>query len=142
MCLACNGDDNNDKIVKSKILNALLVVTSLLGYLEWSGNSHSFLFEAEGEILSKLFVDPVSVFHPFTVLPMIGQLILLVTLFQKQPSKLLTYAGIAGLGFLLAFILVVGLLSVNLRIILSTIPFMIVSIAAIRHMRSQDRRSA
>ena len=39
--------------MKPKILNALLIVTSLLGYLEWSGDSHTFLFQAEAEILYK-----------------------------------------------------------------------------------------
>ncbi len=32
--------------MKSKILNFFLIITSLLGYLEWGGNSHSFLFQA------------------------------------------------------------------------------------------------
>ena len=41
--------------MKSKILNFLLIIFSLFGYLEWSGNQHIFLFEAEIEIFSKLF---------------------------------------------------------------------------------------
>lgn len=50
--------------MKSKILNFLLIITSLLDYLEWSGNSSSFLFQANGEIFSKFFADPISVLHP------------------------------------------------------------------------------
>jgi hypothetical protein len=119
--------------MKSKILNILLICTSLLGYLEWSGNSHSFLFQAEGEIISKLFTDPISVLHPFTLLPMTGQLILIITLFQKRPSKLLTYIGIGGLGILLVFMFVIGIMTLNFKIILSTIPFIVVSALAIRH---------
>jgi hypothetical protein len=53
-----------------------------MGYLEWGGDSHSYLFQAEVEVLSKLFVDPVSVLHPLTVLPLAAQVILLLTLFQ------------------------------------------------------------
>jgi hypothetical protein len=122
--------------MKSKILNILLIITSLLGYLEWSGNSHSFLFQAEGEIISKLFTDPISVLHPFTLLPMIGQVILIITLFQKKPSKLLTYIGIGGLGILLAFMFVIGIMSLNFKIILSTVPFIVVAVLAIRHNRN------
>lgn len=70
--------------MKSKLLNFLLIVTSLLGYLEWGGDNHIFLFKAEAEILSKLFTDPLSVLHPFTLLPLAGQIILLITLFQKK----------------------------------------------------------
>ena len=33
--------------MKSRIINLLLVITSLLGYLQWSGNNQAFLFEAE-----------------------------------------------------------------------------------------------
>lgn len=118
--------------MKSKILNSLLIITSLLGYLEWGGNSHLFLFQAESEILSKLFTDPVSTFHPFTILPLIGQTILIVTLFQKTPSKILTYISIACLGILLGFMFVIGLMSLNYKIIISTIPFIVVSVFAIR----------
>lgn len=121
--------------MKSKIINLLLIITSLFGYLEWSGNSHSFLFQAEGEIISKLFSDPISIIHPFIVLPLLGQLILLFTLFQKKPGKILTYISISGLGILLAFMFIAGLLSFNYKIVISTIPFLTVSVLAIRHYR-------
>lgn len=119
--------------MKSKILNSLLILTSLLGYLEWSGNSHSFLFQAEAEILSKLFTDPTSIIHPFTILPIVGQLILFFTLFQKTPNKTLTYIGIGCLGILLGFMFVIGLISLNHKIIISTIPFLVISFMAIRY---------
>lgn len=121
--------------MKSKILNLLLIITSLLGYLEWSGNNHIFLFKAEAEIFSKLFTDPVSVLHPFTLFPLIGQLLLAITLFQKTPSKTLTYISIVGLGLLLWFMCFVGIVSMNFKIIISTIPFIVVSIFAIKHYR-------
>lgn len=119
--------------MKSKILNALLLITSLLGYLEWGGNNHIFLFKAEADILSKLFTDPLSVLHPFTLLPLAGQILLLFTLFQKTPGKTLTYISITGLGLLLGFMFVVGVMSRNVKIILSTIPFLVVAVLAIKH---------
>lgn len=126
--------------MKSKMLNFLLIITSLLGYLEWSGNSHSFLFQAEAEIFSKVFTDPISVIHPFTILPLIGQLSLIFTLFQKTPSKKLTYFGIGCLGILLGFIFVIGLMSLHYKIIFSTIPFIFVSILTIIHNRKNDEK--
>ncbi len=125
--------------MKGKILNTLLIVTSLLGYLEWSGNSSSFLFQVEAEIFSKLFTDPAAVLHPFTVIPFIGQLLLLLTLFQKEPSKVLTYVSILGLGFLLGFMFVIGVMSLNYKIIISTIPFITVAILAVIHYRKVKR---
>lgn len=121
--------------MKSKILNFLLIIFSLIGYLEWSGNQHIFLFEAEIEIFSKLFTSPKSVIHPFIVLPIISQFLLLFTLFQKTTSKKLTYISIFGLGILLGFMLFIGIISLNYKIALSTIPFIVVSIVTMLHHR-------
>lgn len=122
--------------MKSKILNFLLLITSLIGYLEWGGNSHLFLFQAEAEIFSKLFTTPLSVLHPFILFPLIAQVMLIVTLFQKKPSILLTYISIGGLGILLVFMFLIGIMSLNFKIIFSTIPFIVVAILAIRHYRN------
>jgi len=124
--------------LKSKILNSLLIVTSSLGYLEWGQDNKSFLFLAEIEILSKVFTDPESVIHPFTLLPLAGQLLLLVTLFQKKPSKLLTYVGLLGIGILLAFMFAIGLLSGNYKIVLSTIPFLAIGFITLLHHRNKS----
>ena len=121
--------------MKSKILNFLLIIFSLIGYLEWSGNQHIFLFEAEIEIFSKLFTSPISVLHPFIVLPIAAQFILLFTLFQKKPRKKLTYISIFCLGILLGFMLIIGIISLNYKIALSTIPFIVVSIVTMLHHR-------
>jgi len=121
--------------MKTKILNFLLIITSLCGYLEWSGNNHIFLFKAEADIISKLFTNPISVVHPFTILPIVGQLLLLITLFQKYPSKILTFISIGGLGLLLGFICIIGLISLKFKIIISTIPFIIVSVLNIINYR-------
>jgi hypothetical protein len=121
--------------MKSKVLNFLLIITSLFGYLEWGGNNQMFLFQAEAEIVSKLFTDPVSVMHPFIVLPVAGQALLVVTLFQQHPNKVLTYIAIGSLGLLLLFIFVTGLISLNFKTVGSTIPFIVVAVVAIRHYR-------
>ncbi len=123
------------RALKGKLLNFLLIVTSLLGYLEWSGNSHMFLFQAEFEIIKKLFNDPLSVIHPFIMLPMIGQAILFFTLCQKRPNKILTYISIGGLGILLVFMFLIGLISLNYKIVLSTIPFIVVAVLTVMHFR-------
>lgn len=120
--------------MKLKILNFLLILTSLIGYLEWGGDNHIFLFQGEAEILYRLFTNPVSVIHPFILIPLIGQMLLLITLFQKSPNKKLTYVSIAGLGLLLGFMFLIGLISFNFNILLSTIPFLIVVVLTIRHL--------
>ena len=102
--------------MKQKIINLLLILSSLLGYLEWGGNNHLFLMQAEGELLRKMFSDPTSVIHPFTLMPFAGQIILAITLLQKAASKVLTFIGIS---------------TKNLKIFSSTIPFIFLSVLTI-----------
>jgi len=121
------------------MLNFLLIVTSLFGYLEWPKDMHMFLFQAEAEIVSKLIADPMSVLHPLTVLPMLGQIGLLITLFQKQPGKILTYCCIGAMGLLFLLLFAIGVMSVNLKIIASTLPFLVLSFIAIGYHRASGR---
>ncbi len=120
---------------KTKILISLLIVTSLFGHLEWGQNKQMFLFQVEEEIFTKIFTDPLSVLHPFTVLPFIGQLILLFTLFQKKPGKILTFIGMGCIGILLALVLFIGIISLNFSILLSAVPFFVVAFFTIRQLR-------
>lgn len=120
---------------KGRVLIFLLILSSLIGFLEWGKESKRFLFQIEGEIISKLFIDPVSVLHPFTVLPLAGQLLLVIRLFQKKPNKIMTLIGIGGIGVLLGLMFVIGVISLNLKILFSTIPFLVLSLLTIRYQR-------
>jgi hypothetical protein len=120
---------------KTKILISLLIVTSLFGHLEWGQGNQMFLFQAEAEIFTKFFDDPLSVLHPLTVLPLLGQLILLFTLFQKQPGKVLIYIGIGCLGILLALLLFIGIIDLNYSILFSAVPFFVVAFFTFRQLR-------
>ena len=118
-----------------KFLNLLLICTSLIGYLEWGGGNHIFLFQGEAEIILKFFTNPSSVIHPFTMLPLLGQILLIVTLFQKSPNKYLTYLSIFGLGLLIFFIFLTGLIRLNFSVLFSTIPFLIVAVLTVVRLR-------
>jgi hypothetical protein len=118
--------------MKSKLLNVLLLLTSLVGYLEWGQNRKMFLFQLEAEIFTKFLRDSVSILHPFILLPFLGQVLLLITLFQKNPGKKLTYIGIGAIGILMALVLLIGCLNLNLWIIISAIPFFVISFITIR----------
>ena len=121
--------------MKGKILNCLLILTSLIGYLECSGNNHTFLFQAEADILLKLIIKPTAIAHPFILLPIIGQVLLLISLFQKNTHKLLSYIAIGSLALLLTFMFLIGLVTLNLKILFSTIPFLACSIYTILYYR-------
>jgi hypothetical protein len=121
--------------MKIKYLQLSLILASLLGYLQWGGDNHMFLFQAEWDLLKKAIEEPASVLHPFTVLPFIGQLILLINLFQKQPSKRLTLIGIAFLGMLLGLLFIIGVMTLDFKILFSTLPFLILAALTIREVK-------
>lgn len=125
--------------MKHKLLNLGLVLTSLVGFLEWGEGNSTFLFEAEIDILLKLFTDPSSALHPFVVLPLFGQLLLILTLFQKQPGRTLTYLGIASIALLLVFMFAIGVMTMNLKIMFSTLPFIVTAILTIKYLRDQKK---
>lgn len=111
----------------SKLINAGLIITVLFCYLEWGANNmHAFLFQIEYEIFQTS--DKAGTFtHPAVIVPLIGQLLLLITLFQKKPSRVLSTIGLIMLAALVLLVLLVGLLSLNWKIIVSTSPFLVVA---------------
>ena len=118
--------------LKRRLLNGCLIVTSLFGYLEWGTENHMFLFQGEIEVLSRLLNNPVAAAHPFTLLPLFGQIILFATLFQKRPGKIMTLIGLGCLGLLLLFMFLIGILAFNYKIFLSTLPFLITAILTVK----------
>ena len=103
--------------------------------MEWGNKNSSFLYESELEVLKKLFTEPKAVAHPLIFIPLLGQVLLLVTLFQSVPGRYLTYAGILCLGCLLGLMAIIGLIDLNFRILLSTLPFLICSVLVIKEFR-------
>lgn len=127
--------------MKLKILNLLLIITSLFGYLEWGQGQHMFLFQMECEIFSKIVSDPHSLLHPLIIMPLVGQVLLLITVFQKNPGRMLTLIGLIGLSLLLYFIFFIGWLEMDFKIILCALPFVLVSILSYREWWLQKRNS-
>lgn len=120
--------------MKGRIFNALLLITSLFGFLEW-GKNNVFLFQVEAEVFSKVPKDPLSLLHPFILIPLIGQILLIITLIQKNPSKILLYIGTGGIGILMALVFLVGCLNQNFKILCSAIPFLVTAFFTIRYYR-------
>jgi len=122
--------------MRQKLFNLGVVITSLIGFMEWGGGNSMFLFEAERELFSNAIVNPASVIHPMTLLPMVGQCILIITLFQKRHNTKLTIAGVLCLGFLFF----IGLVGLHFKILFSTLPFLCFAILAIRERGGGEKR--
>lgn len=108
-----------------------LLLTSLFGYLAWGNNQQAFLYQIEWDVISKLKNEPASVMHPLILLPLSGQLLLLISVFKKHPGKILLFTGLGCIGVLFLMMLLAGILSNNAKIILFALPYLIVALITV-----------
>lgn len=127
--------------MKIKILILLIILSSFFGYLEWGKDSKMFLIEGEIDIISKLFSNPGSVLHPFIILPLLGQALLIITLFKTKSGKTLSLLGISFIALLILLITFISVISLNYKMFLSTIPFIILSVMRIS-LYKKDKKKA
>ncbi len=114
-----------------------LLLSFLICYLEW-GKQSAFIFEMEyGFFVNTMTLS--SLLHPFILLPAIGQLLLLYSLFPKEPNPKLILTGMILLGLLAFFIFLISILSLHLKMIVCSLPFTVISILFIRHYKSLNR---
>ncbi|NNF33761.1 MAG: hypothetical protein HKN68_06615 [Saprospiraceae bacterium] len=125
-------------MTKLKILNFLVIISSLLPYLEWAGGNSGFLFQLEAEVIRKLFTSPLDAIHPFTLIPLLGQVMLCTTLLGSKVSKKTTYAAIAFLALLILLISFIGLMNENIKVLISTFPFIAFSIWSVLAHKKYD----
>jgi len=120
-----------------KLLNLCLLLSFQLGYLEWGKDYHTFIFQAEAEIISKAMSSAASAVHPLIVIPLAGLLILLYTLFQKTPSRFLSFSGLACLSVLMLLLLFIGITAGKWKIAVSVIPFFVAAFFMLRANRKR-----
>lgn len=125
-----------------RLLNIGLLLSSLLGYLEWGKDNHSFLFQVEYDLIFGTAGSTDSFLHPFILIPLLGQLALLVSAFQKKSNKALTLVGLCCLSLIMLFLFFIGLMSLNFRIALSACPFIVFSVLIVRQIVVERRRIA
>ena len=129
------------KRTREKLLGIGLIITSLIGYLEWGKDNHTFLAQAEVELFQKAISDPMAVLHPFTIVPLAGQILILISLFQRVPARKLTLIGLGCLSTIMLFLFFIGISAPNVRILLSAIPFMVFAALTIRYYRRASNQA-
>ena len=112
---------------KKRIFILLLILSSLLGYLEWGGGNRAFLHEMERDVILKLISSPKTAIHLLTILPLFGQYLLIAALIRKTNSIKLIYWGVGLISSLLLFIFFIGLISLQWEIFMSALPFIVLS---------------
>lgn len=123
-----------------KFLHLLLLLSSFFGYLEWGQGQHRYIFELEYELFFTLPNKTANFSHPLILVPLIGQLLLIITLFQKAPGKWLTYLAISCIGLLMLLLFFIGILDKNVQILAGAAPFITLSIIIIIHNRKTSQK--
>jgi peptidoglycan/LPS O-acetylase OafA/YrhL len=118
-----------------KLLNLLLLVTFQFGYLEWGSprnKKHMFIYQAEAEVFSHARHNVVEVLHPLIIIPLLGMLLLLYTFFSKSPDRIVSLTGTLSLSVFMALLFFIGVSIPDFKILVSTIPFLVVMLLALR----------
>ena len=119
--------------MKGKLYNLGLLLTSLVGYHEWGGGNSAFLFEMERDLIASFAADPLATLHPFTLLPLLGQSLLLLSLFQREPGRRISLIGILCLSVLLFLMFLIGLVDLNVKSIITFLPYVLLALVAFRY---------
>ncbi|MFM9952023.1 MAG: hypothetical protein ACKV1O_29095 [Saprospiraceae bacterium] len=120
-----------------RLIVLCIFISSFFGYLAWGGDNSAFIFEAEYQILFRQGDMANTLTHPMVLLPFVGQLLMLIALFQKKPNKWLVISGIALMGILFLLLFAIGFLGGDYKTTLSTLPFIGFSAWYIRSLFSR-----
>ena len=122
------------------ILGLSVIVSFSICYMEWSGGNKAFLAEAEYEILFKQKNFLHSLFHPLILSGVTGQLLILYYALISNKRLWLLITGTLILSVVPAMILLSAILSMNIKMSLSVIPFIISSIINLRYNKKRQKR--
>ncbi len=124
--------------MKKPLLISLLA-SFLIGYLEWSGTESMFIFELEYDLLVHAGAKYKAFLHPFILIPFAGQVIILIALFHRKPGKKIILAGLICMSCIILFLFFIGMLTSNVRIAGSTIPFIITGILILKELKKDKK---
>jgi hypothetical protein len=114
--------------MKLRFINIALLLSFLICYLEWGGNNSGFVSQLEYQLFAQGSNLHRSILHPFILLPLTGQLLLLYNTLAPKPRRVLTIPALLLLSLLVLMVLLTGILSGNWKMIVSTIPYLVVSV--------------
>jgi len=114
----------------------LLLACTFLIYLEWGTNNYAFGFTIEWLIIKQIVQNPNQLLHPILFPLLMSQIIFLIDLFVRKTHKILYYSAFVFLSLLVIFVFVIGILKLNWKIILSTLPYLTVSFIVLNDFRT------
>jgi hypothetical protein len=122
-----------------RFLKIALFITFLICYLDFGHDGSGFIGQIEYLVIKNLNADISSLQNPLFILALIGQILILISVFNSNHSNGLIFLGIKLLGVIVLLILIFGIFLLNLKMIVSTIPFIVVVILYIVKVKSKRR---
>lgn len=112
-----------------------LLLSFLTCYLQWPIDHSSFVFQIEYEAFIKARENFMSLLHPLILIPLLGQILVIIILFQRNPSKIAILISLSCLSILVLLIFIVGCIGLNYKIVLSTIPCIAISLYILTNIK-------
>jgi hypothetical protein len=109
-------------------LNAIGILVSFLGcILEWPPNNSYYVFQLEYQLLFETKGILKSLVHPVLLAGIFGHFSMIYAIISKNPKQWIELSGSILLSLLVVLFLLSGLFSKNSKMILSTLPFILIS---------------
>lgn len=110
---------------KIRVTNAGLFLSFFLLYLEWGKTQAHFMFELAMIIFTKKANSLETLTHPI-ILMLIGALSLtLISACSRKPNRVLNFIAVLLMSAFVLFVLLIGFMAHNYKIVLSTFPYLI-----------------
>lgn len=116
-----------------RIINIALLVAFSICYLEWGKNMSTFVFQVEYDVLFRNTKDAETFGHPVILSALLGQLLLVFSAIHR--IKWVNHLGVIFLSLIVFIFLLSGVLSLNLKIIASVLPFLVLAITYFVHSK-------
>lgn len=107
----------------TRLINIALLIAFLFVYLDWGHDGAEFVWQLEWSIFSGQNISLLS--SPISILAIIGQVLFIIAAVIRQNSRRVTTFAVILLSGIVIIVLIMGLLLSNIKMILSTTPFLI-----------------
>ncbi|UGS24879.1 hypothetical protein [Flavobacterium channae] len=107
-----------------RLINLGLLLSFQFCYLEWPNNT-SFIFQAEYEIFRSKEHWLQNFTHPIILVGLLSQILILISIIYNDFSPKWNLLGVIALSPIVLVFVLVGLLTLNEDIIISTVPYLI-----------------
>ena len=107
-----------------RLINLALLIAFQFCYLEWPPNNAMFIFEGEIEIFSKTESWISNFTHPIILIGFLTQMVLLLGAVIPKFNRKINTIAVLLLGILVLFFFIIGVMALNYKIALSTLPYL------------------